>query len=110
MHCERTVAAPHPRTRFPIANVCARFKSWRNLRGATIDQPVRGTRMNIQLRRTTAALAVGIALCAVAGISACRSDIDNSDAKAATAPAARVAAAHRGDISHVLTLAGQFQP
>jgi len=66
--------------------------------------------MNIQLRRTTAALAVGKALCAVAGISACRSDIDNSDAKAATAPAARVAAAHRGDISHVLTLAGQFQP
>lgn len=31
-------------------------------------------------------------------------------ATAATAPAARVAAAQRGDISHALTLAGQFQP
>ena len=32
------------------------------------------------------------------------------DAKAASIPAARVAVAQRGDISHVLTLAGQFQP
>ena len=31
-------------------------------------------------------------------------------ATAATLPAARVAAAQRGDIAHVLTLAGQFQP
>ena len=40
--------------------------------------------------------------------SACRSQDDS--AKAAAIPSARVAAAQRGDISHVLTLAGQFQP
>ena len=44
------------------------------------------------------------------GITACHSGADNSDAKAATAPAARVAAAQRGNLSHVLTVAGQFQP
>ncbi len=42
-------------------------------------------------------------------ISGCRAD-SNSTATAATLPTARVAAAQRGDISHVLTLAGQFQP
>jgi RND family efflux transporter MFP subunit len=44
-------------------------------------------------------------------ISACRSRGDDShDARAASIPAARVAVAQHGDISHVLTLAGQFQP
>jgi RND family efflux transporter MFP subunit len=42
-------------------------------------------------------------------LSACHSSPDASDAHAASAPAARVAVAQRGDISHVLTLAGQFQ-
>jgi RND family efflux transporter MFP subunit len=45
---------------------------------------------------------------AVLGMTACRSD--RSDANAATTPSARVAVAQRGDIAHVLTLAGQFQP
>ena len=54
--------------------------------------------------------AVCAALCAIAGISACHSSDGLADAKAATAPAARVAVAQRGAISHVLTLAGQFQP
>lgn len=54
----------------------------------------------------TAVLAFGVAL----GITACHSDADSSAAKAASIPTAQVAAAQRGDISHVLTLAGQFQP
>ena len=63
----------------------------------------------------TAARAAGCAvLCAAVliafGISACHSNAGTSDAKAASIPSARVAAAQRGDISHVLTLAGQFQP
>ncbi|UWZ84548.1 efflux RND transporter periplasmic adaptor subunit [Occallatibacter riparius] len=48
---------------------------------------------------------------AVIHLSACRSQGDDSaNARAASIPAARVAIAQRGDISHVLTLAGQFQP
>ena len=60
-------------------------------------------------RRAAAALAACAGLCAAVGITACHSGVD-TDAKAATAPAARVATAQRGSISHVLTLAGQFQP
>lgn len=42
---------------------------------------------------------------------ACRSHDDGTgNARAASIPAARVTVAHRGDISQVLTLAGQFQP
>lgn len=60
-----------------------------------------------------------MAACAVIGVvaltsiylSACHSEGDDSgNAKAASIPAARVAAAQRGNISHVLSLAGQFQP
>jgi RND family efflux transporter MFP subunit len=48
---------------------------------------------------------------AVIHLGACRSQGDDSaEARAASIPAARVAVAQRGDISHVLTLAGQFQP
>ena len=43
-------------------------------------------------------------------IASCRSGGSVSTANAATASAARVAVAQRGDIAHVLTLAGQFQP
>jgi RND family efflux transporter MFP subunit len=50
----------------------------------------------------------GVALVALAGISACRST--RQDAAAAELPSARVAAAQRGDIVRALTLAGQFQP
>jgi RND family efflux transporter MFP subunit len=66
--------------------------------------------MHTQIARTAAAgLAAGAVLCAAGGISGCHTDA-NTDAKAASAPAARVAAAKRGNISHELTLAGQFQP
>lgn len=50
-------------------------------------------------------LAAGAAL----GIVSCHS-ADKDTASAAALPSARVAVAQRGDISHVLTLAGQFQP
>ena len=67
--------------------------------------------MDTQLPRTAAAaLAACATLWAAVGITGCHSGGANNDANAATAPAARVAAAQRGDISHVLTLAGQFQP
>ncbi|HKF47614.1 MAG TPA: efflux RND transporter periplasmic adaptor subunit [Terracidiphilus sp.] len=55
------------------------------------------------------ALAACTLACALV-ISACHSRSDSSDARAAAIPSARVAVAQRGDISHVLTLAGQFQP
>ncbi len=47
---------------------------------------------------------------AIFGPSGCRSSKDGSDAAAATVRTARVARAQRGNISKVLTLAGQFQP
>src|SRR5579863_2066799 len=43
------------------------------------------------------------------GMSACHSDSSSATTTPAI-PSARVAAAQRGDIRHVLTLAGQFQP
>jgi RND family efflux transporter MFP subunit len=50
------------------------------------------------------------AACAAIGISSCRSGGADPEASAATIPSARIADAQRGDISHILTLAGQFQP
>jgi RND family efflux transporter MFP subunit len=52
-------------------------------------------------------LTVALLLCAACGITACHS---SSAAAVPQIPSARVATAQRGDISHVLTLAGQFQP
>lgn len=51
-----------------------------------------------------------VSICVISAIAACHTGPIGEDAKAASAPSARVAAAQRGDISHVLTLAGQFQP
>jgi len=51
-----------------------------------------------------------VVACAAAGISSCHSSGAGPEASAATIPSARVATAQRGDITHVLTLAGQFQP
>ena len=42
--------------------------------------------------------------------SGCRSAVHQTKARAATIPSARIAIAKVGDISQVLTLAGQFQP
>lgn len=59
------------------------------------------------------------AACAIAGLAVflscpmftgCRAQDGNANAKAATVPTARVVVAQRGNISRVLTLAGQFQP
>lgn len=51
-----------------------------------------------------------VSICVMFAISACHTGAGDGEAKAASAPSARVATAQRGDISHVLTLAGQFQP
>jgi RND family efflux transporter MFP subunit len=67
--------------------------------------------MYTQYQRTAAiALAVFAAFLAALAVTGCQSHADSADARAAAIPSARVAAAQRGDISHVLTLAGQFQP
>jgi RND family efflux transporter MFP subunit len=55
-------------------------------------------------------LPAAVSLCVMSTVSACHKDTDSADAKAAAIPSARVAVAQRGNISHVLTLAGQFQP
>ena len=55
-------------------------------------------------------LFIGLAFTVVASLVACHSTDSNSTARAAAIPSAKVATAQRGDISHVLTLAGQFQP
>jgi RND family efflux transporter MFP subunit len=63
--------------------------------------------MHKPLSIASAVLAV---LCAAFGFSGCHAGKGDSDADAANVPSARVAAAQRGNISRVLTLAGQFQP
>jgi len=60
-------------------------------------------------KRASLILAAGLAFPISVGFVACHSD-GGSDTKAATTPSAKVATVQRGDISHVLTLAGQFQP
>ena len=63
--------------------------------------------MHKPLSMAPAVLAVlGTAL----NLSACHTGKGNSNGDAASFPSARVAAAQHGDISRVLTLAGQFQP
>ena len=55
-------------------------------------------------------LVAGMALPVLAGIVACKSTNQHSDASAAEIPSAKVATAMRGNIAHTLSLAGQFQP
>ena len=57
-------------------------------------------------RQTSLTLAIGLVFPLVTSFVACHT----ADSKTVTVPSAKVAAAQRGDISHVLTLAGQFQP
>ena len=61
-------------------------------------------------KRASLVLAAGLAFPIAASIVACHTTESRSEAKAATTASAKVAIAQRGDISHVLTLAGQFQP
>ncbi|SPE24410.1 Efflux transporter, RND family, MFP subunit [Candidatus Sulfotelmatomonas gaucii] len=61
-------------------------------------------------KRLFSASAAGVAFIAALGIASCHDGNSTSEAKAATVPSARVAVAQRGDISQILTLAGQFQP
>lgn len=63
------------------------------------------------VRRSTGLIAGCVTLLATLSMTACRSNDDEpGNARAASIPSARVAAAQSGAISHVLTLAGQFQP
>jgi RND family efflux transporter MFP subunit len=55
-------------------------------------------------------LAAGITFSVLAGIVACKSNNHRPETRAAELPAAKVAAAARGNIAHTLSLAGQFQP
>ena len=61
-------------------------------------------------KRLPAALLHAAVLFVAFGIGACHTGSSGPDANAAAIPSAQVVAAQRGDISHVLTLAGQFQP
>lgn len=61
------------------------------------------------LRALKAALVCAAAI-ATLDLAACRAKDGSDDARAASIPSARIAVAQRGSISHVLTLAGQFQP
>jgi len=58
------------------------------------------------IKRLFLFMAAAAAVC----ITSCHSSSSGSGAKASAVPSARVAVAQRGDIAHVLTLAGQFQP
>lgn len=51
-----------------------------------------------------------VSICVTFAVAGCKTASGGKDADAAAVPSARVAVAQRGDISHVLTLAGQFQP
>ena len=67
--------------------------------------------MHASLARLAGQVTAGCAAVFIAlSLTACRSQEIRDDARAASLPAARVAAAQRGNIDHVLTLAGQFQP
>jgi len=61
-------------------------------------------------KRTSLILAAGITFPVLAGIIAYKLNHHTSDARTAEIPSAKVATTTRGDIAHVLSLAGQFQP
>jgi RND family efflux transporter MFP subunit len=60
-------------------------------------------------KQTSLTFALGLAFPVAATLVACRTAATKSEARAATVPSARVAVAQRGDMAHVLSLAGQFQ-
>ncbi|HEX7727898.1 MAG TPA: efflux RND transporter periplasmic adaptor subunit [Terracidiphilus sp.] len=67
--------------------------------------------MFIRIKTTvTGALGVAALVCTSFSLTACHSRGGTSVANAAVIPSARVVAAQRGNISLMLTLAGQFQP
>jgi RND family efflux transporter MFP subunit len=61
-------------------------------------------------KRTFFILAAGLALPGLTGLVACNSRPKSPETSAAEIPAAAVVAVSRGNIAHVLNLAGQFQP
>jgi RND family efflux transporter MFP subunit len=67
-------------------------------------------RLRAAFRATAGIALVSSAVLFPLVLTACHSSGDSDTAKAASIPSARVAAAQRGTIRQVLTLAGQFQP
>jgi RND family efflux transporter MFP subunit len=61
-------------------------------------------------KRSILTLAAALAIPAALALFACRSKAGDSNARAAEIPSAQIAPVQRGDISHVLRVAGQFQP
>jgi RND family efflux transporter MFP subunit len=61
-------------------------------------------------KRSSSILAAGLTVPLLTVLVACNFKDRHSDASAAEMPSAKVAAAARGDIAHILSLAGQFQP
>jgi RND family efflux transporter MFP subunit len=61
-------------------------------------------------KRTSFILSTGLALAGLIGLVACNSSPRSSETSAVEVPAAAVVTVSRGNISHVLDLAGQFQP
>jgi RND family efflux transporter MFP subunit len=61
-------------------------------------------------KRTSLTIAIGLALPATLSVVACNTKPKSSEASAAEIRSAQVAAVQRGDITHVLRVAGQFQP
>ncbi len=61
-------------------------------------------------KRSSLILGAGIIFLVLAGIVAYKIISQHSDSKSAEAPSAKVATATRGNVAHILSLAGQFQP
>ncbi len=61
-------------------------------------------------KQASLVIGAGLAFSVTASIVACHTAESKANSSAASVPSAKVAAAQQGDITHVLTLAGQFQP
>src|ERR1700746_3330734 len=61
-------------------------------------------------KRMSILFTASVSICMVSAVVGCHTASGAREPRAASVPSARIAVARRGDISHVLTLAGQFQP
>jgi RND family efflux transporter MFP subunit len=90
--------------RMRATNFCSRLASVEPVYQPRIRQEAESQ------KRSSSHPVLVLPLCIALGISACHSETSNTEANAATVPSAQVVTAQRGNLSHVLTLAGQFQP
>src|ERR1700746_3973945 len=61
-------------------------------------------------KRMSILFTASVSICMVSAVVGCHTASGAREPRAASVPSARIAVAQRGAISHVLTLAGQFQP